>query len=222
MLCGPELAELTRHFRVVDGLEQAARETLLQHTTRVALPTGSVLFNAGSRCEAFLLPIRGRVRVFVPSVGGREIVLYRVGPGESCILTTSCLIGTATYPARGLVEEALEGFALAGSAFSRLVDESRAFRSFVFHLFAHRMQQLMSLLEEVAFHKLEQRLAAWLVRQPGPLCVTHQQIADELGSAREIVSRLLKNFERENWVQLKRNQIIVKNPGELRTLANPV
>ena len=151
---------------------------------------------------------------------GRELLLYRVAPGGSCIITSSCLLGHSDYNARGLAETPLTLLVVPAPLFSRLMVEHAPFRDFVFHLFAERIAELMQLVEEVAFTRLDQRLARLiLARKDNTLTVTHQQLADELGSVREIVSRLLKGFAAQGLVTLGREQVTVADRPGLQKLA---
>jgi CRP/FNR family transcriptional regulator len=145
-------------------------------------------------------------------------MLYRVVPGGSCIISSSCLLGHSAYNARGIAETPLTLLALPVPVFTALMLEHPPFRDFVFHLFAERIGELMQLVEEVAFARLDQRLARLLVaRKEDVLAVTHQQLADELGSVREIVSRLLKGFAAQGLVSLGREQLsLLDRPGLLR------
>jgi len=140
-------------------------------------------------------------------------------PGESCILTSSCLLGNTRYQARGITEQALEMVLLPAPAFHVLLGKYDAFREYVFHLFSDRLTDLMHLVSAVAFQKLDQRLAALLIAKPNPLRTTHQALADELGSAREMVSRLLKGFAEQGWVKLAREQIEITDAAALKRFA---
>jgi CRP/FNR family transcriptional regulator len=150
---------------------------------------------------------------------GRELRLYRVGPGESCILSSSCLLGHASYHARGLVEQEVEMLALPAAVFRSWLAENESFRDYIFNLFSERLTDLMQLVTAVAFQKLDQRLAALLAAKSSPIHSTHQALADELGSVREIVSRLLKNFAEQGWVRLGREQIEVTDAAALKRYA---
>ncbi|MCB0104702.1 MAG: Crp/Fnr family transcriptional regulator [Caldilineaceae bacterium] len=199
------------------------QQLVRQSTQPVHVPAGTLLFDLDYPCNLFLLILDGAIRVVKPALSGREILLYRLEPGDSCILTVSCLLGQNDYPARGVVEQALVGYALPRPLFTQLLEESTPFRNFVFHFFGERMSHLMSLVEEVAFQQMDQRLAALLVERGPLLTITHQQLADELGSAREVMSRILKHFEGKGWVELARGQIHVTNATALSRYAeNPV
>ena len=184
----------------------------------LTVPAGTVLFDVQQPCQGFPLVIAGTIRVVKPSVNGRELPLYRVVAGESCIITTSCLLGHADYNARGIAETETSLVLLPRELFDQLLDQP-AFRSFVFHLFAERVADLMQLIEEVAFRKLDQRLAGLLLGKGKSIHATHQQLADELGSVREMVSRLLKAFAEQGLVRLGREQVEILDPAGLRRLA---
>lgn len=197
--------------------------TLATELERQALPleakAGSLLFDAGSACQALPLVISGSIKVSKRAENGREIRLYGVNPGELCIVTVSCLLGGDPYPATGVAETPVFALALPRPLFLRLASEHPPFREAVFALFSERLTSLMQLVEEVAFRKLDQRLAAWLVARGPTIAASHQAIADELGSVREIVSRLLKQFEDQRWVRLGRERIEVNAPQALKKLA---
>lgn len=185
----------------------------------IRAPGGAVLFDAGIACQALPLVLEGRIRVSKRAENGREIRLYGVHPGELCIVTVSCLLGGSAYPATGIAESEVSALALPRPLFMRLTAEHAAFRDMVFGLFAERLTGLMTLVEEVTFRKLDQRLATWLASRGPLILASHQDVAQELGSVREIVSRLLKQFEEQNLVCLGRERIEVLNPLDLKKLA---
>jgi CRP/FNR family transcriptional regulator len=185
----------------------------------VAIPSGSTVFDEHQPCRGFPFVLEGAIRVTKVSPSGRELPLYRVVAGENCIITSSCLLGHADYNARGVTEGATTLALLPRDLFDEMLGEP-VFRDFVFALFSERMAELMQLVEEVAFHKLDQRLAALLLGKGRVVHATHQQLADELGSVREMVSRLLKGFAEQNLVRLGREQVEVLDPAGLRQLAS--
>lgn len=211
--------ELLQHYPMLGELPASQLDGLLVGAASLQLPAGSVVFDENQACKGFPLLLSGSVRVIKSAPNGRELQLYRVGPGESCILTSSCLLGRDHYHARGIVEQDAELVLLPASAFRQLVANSEPFRNYVFDLFSDRLTDLMQLVSAVAFQKLDQRLAALLVGKPSPIRSTHQALADELGSVREIVSRLLKNFAEQGWVKLGREQIEITDAPALQRYA---
>ena len=153
---------------------------------------------------------------------GREIVLYRVGSGESCVLTTACLVGHEEYQAEGIAETDVEAAALPRADFDSLVARSQAFRQFVFTSFGSRVTSLLRLIDEVAFARVDIRLALKLIelaRDGGTIAMTQQQLAAELGTAREVISRQLQEFQRQGWIALARGSIEIIKPDALRNFA---
>ncbi len=210
--------ELADRYPVLTELPPAIRESVMARLHTLQVPAGTVLFDDHQACEGFPFVVRGSIRVIKASASGRELPLYRVAPGETCVISSSCLLGHEDYNARGIAETDTELVLLPKAVFDELLAEP-AFRGFVFHLFADRIADLMHLIEEVAFHKLDQRLAALLLGKGRLLHTTHQQLADELGSVREIVSRLLKGFAAQGLVKLSREQIEIIDAGGLRRMA---
>jgi len=187
------------------------------HLRRV--PAGAVMFDERQPCQAFPLLIEGSIRVSKVGSSGREIQLYRVAPGEACVLTSSCLLGNAAYNARGVAEAEVVMLALPATLFRRFLDTEAAFRDYVFAIVFDRLSELMQLVEAVAFQRLDRRLASLLLGKGKVVHATHQHLAEELGSVREIVSRLLKGFADQGLVSLGREQIEVLDPRGLREIA---
>jgi CRP/FNR family transcriptional regulator len=192
---------------------------LMAAATYMKVPAGAMMFDENQPCMGFPLLLSGSARVIKAAPNGRELHLYYVLPGEACILTSSCLLGKSHYQARGLVQEDLELVVLPPAAFKLLFSRLEAFREYVFGRFSERMSDLLELVGAVTFQKLDQRLAASLAAKSSPIRTTHQALADELGSLREIVSRLLKHFADQGWVRLGREQIEVLDASALRKLA---
>ncbi len=201
------------------SMSDEALERLLAGAVVRTVPAGTVLFDEQSPCQAFPMLVEGSVRVVKSAPSGRELQLYRVLPGESCILSTGCMLGNAPYSARGIAESELTFVALPPPLFHKLIAEHEPFRNYVFGLFSDRITELMQLVEAVAFHKLDQRLAALLLGKGKTIRTTHQHLADELGSVREIVSRLLKTFAEQGAVSIGREEIEIVNPALLRRVA---
>ncbi len=218
----PELkSRLLQLFPVFQKLPAAAVEEILRSAAPSQAPAGAILFEAASPCTGFPMLLEGSVRVVKSAPNGREVQLYRITPGESCLLSSSCLLGGSAYSATGVAETAVTLLALPPALFHRLLAEHKPFRDYVFGLFSERLADLMTLVEAVTFHKLDQRLAALLLGKGELVRATHQGLADELGSVREMVSRLLSNFQDRGWVELGREQIRIIDAASLRRLAQP-
>lgn len=207
---------------LLDHLPEPVRRRVLIAATPIEAPAGTVLFRPGEACALYLLPLRGTVRVQLVTASGHEIVLYRVEPGQTCVLTTSCLLAHEAYAAEGVAETPLRGLGLPPAMFDELLAESAEFRSVVFASFGRRLADLMLLLNEVAFRRIDARLAEWLLRQVDSetdVRTTHQAIANELGTAREVVSRQLEAFARRKLVTLARGRITLADRRSLQRIA---
>lgn len=206
-------------YPVFQSMHQPRLDQVLKQAVHMRLSSGTVLFEDHQPCHGFPMLLEGSVRVVKTAPNGRELQLYRVRPGESCILTSSCLLGNAPYSARGVAEGELSLAVLPQPLFSKLLESHEPFRNYVFSLFSERLAELMQLVEEVAFRKLDQRLAALLLSKGTAIRATHQNLADELGSVREMISRLLKSFAEQGLVALGREQIEVLDAKSLQQIA---
>ena len=194
---------------------------ILEHSQQMTIPEGTVVFHQGDQCLNYLLIISGSVKVITRAENGREIVLYHITSGGSCVLTTSCLISSEDYPAEGVTETDVLALAIPKPVFEQYMGESKAFRKQVFHSYGDRLIKLISLVEDISFAKLDIRLAKFLLVNGSvntPIRTTHQALATELGSAREVISRQLKEFENKGWVQLSRGKIEITNHDALAHL----
>lgn len=172
--------------------------------------------------ENLLLLLDGTVRVQQVSDSGREIVLYRVHAGESCVLTTACLLAFEDYTAEGIAETDIRAAGIPRAVFDDLLSDSKEFRQFVFSAYSRRITDLFFVIDEVAFRRVDIRLAQKILELMDggyALRATHQQLAAELGTAREVISRQLQEFQRRNWVSLSRGVVQVEDVPALRELA---
>jgi len=217
---GSELeSPLLALYPAFSGLSaQGLRELLGQGRLR-EVKAGTRIFDAGQPCEAFPLLLEGSIRVSKIGANGREIQLYRVLPGEACVLTSGCLLGNVPYDARGVAESDARIVSLPTAAFAKLLSDEGEFRKYVFSLFSERLAELMQLVEAVAFRRLDRRLAELLLGRGKHVHITHQQLAEELGSVREIVTRLLKGFADQGLVSLGREHIEILSARRLREIA---
>lgn len=183
------------------------------------VPAGTTLFREHEACAGFPLLMEGEVRVSRNTPQGRALELYRVVPGELCLVSSSALFAQSALSAQGVTTRDTRLALLPPVAFRQALADT-AFRDFVLGLFAERMADLTALIEAVAFQRLDQRLASALLGHGSPIKTTHQALADELGTVREIVTRLLRRFEREGWLALSRESIDLRDPAALRALAN--
>ncbi len=206
----------------IPGLEPDALARL-RSARSLAVRSGQGVFRPGQPCSAFLLVTAGSVKVSTVTDTGRELLLYRVGPGQTCVLTTACLLSDADYDVEGTAETDTEALAIPRPVFEELLATSPAFRRFVFSSYGVRLRNLIGLVQDVSQRQVDRRLARFLLeRSAVPVAMTHQQIALELGTAREVVSRLLKQFAGEGLVEIRRRHIMVAAPDRLSRIAEGV
>jgi len=198
----------SKYFPKFISIAEASINSLMASANVVELPAEQQVFYSGDVCEQYLLVLEGSVKAQIISESGREMVLYRVCSGDSCILTTSCLLGGDRYPAEGITETQVLAFSISKHAFYRCIEQSAFFREFVFKRFAARLSDVIGLLGDVTFTAIETRLSkALLAENTSIIEQTHQELAVNTGSAREVISRHLKRFEAAGWVSLGRGTV---------------
>lgn len=193
---------------------------LLGAAEAVSIPSGEVAFRKGDACRHFILVLAGCVRVQLSSEGGREVTLYRVRPGDTCALTTSCLVGKEDYPAEAVVEEDVTALMIPDSEFRQALLDSEPFRLFVFRGFSGRLCAIVSRMEMVTLRTIDERLAAQLLKGDVDVLsnITHHALASEIGTAREVVSRKLRSFESDGLIKSSRGRIEILDRGKLAAL----
>lgn len=193
----------------------------LQSAQEQILPPGKIVVRRGDPCRHFLLVAQGTIRVFQSTEGGRERVLYRTGAGDICALTLQNLLARTDYSATAVTEDEVRVVAVPATHFQSALEHSASFRDLVLSTLARRLNEMTQLIEQVGFQGLDLRLACLLEQffgqhhTPMRLPITHQEIANELGTSREVVSRLLKNFERRGCIVLHRGEIELRSPEAL-------
>ncbi len=170
-----------------------------------------VIYSEGDTCSAIAFVISGEIRVFKIGEGGREITLYEMAKGDTCILNASCILSDMPYPAHAIASCDTELLVITAGDFRRMLSHYEEMRGFVFDLISQRLMSVMTLVEEVAFRRMDLRLLEYIEEHlvNGQLIMTHQKIANDLGTSREVVSRLLKNLEKQGMIILSRNLIQV-------------
>lgn len=199
------------------GVTDTHLRRFLDSGVAVRLDADEFIFRPGDTCRSFLILLDGRVRVQLISQDGKEVTLYRIGPGGSCVLTTSCLFSSEHYPAEAITETKIEALAFSRKVFEQTVELSAQFRRFVFDGFSQRLATVIGRMEELAFTSIDYRLAKALIdlHDRGQTDVTHGVLAVELGTAREVVSRHLKRMEKSGLIALARGKITVLDAPQL-------
>ena len=197
----------------------AALQALAARSPLLRVPAGTRLFDAGQACPGFPVLLEGSVRVGLASPDGRQLELYRVEPGEICVVSATCLFAGRTSLAVGEARSETLLRLIGPADFEQLCEQDPVVRRYVMGLLAERMAELFAFVEAVAFQRLDQRLATLLLARGPVLAQTHQQLADELGTVREIVTRLLRRFERDGLLRLGRERIELLDPEGLRSVS---
>lgn len=201
-----------------DGLSRLPddlRDALVAGSKVVHMREGTPVFEPGQSADNLLLLLEGTVRVQQRSETGREVFLYRVHAGESCVLTTACMLAFEDYAADGVAETDVRAIAIPRATFDDLAGRSPVFREFIFKAYSRRITDLLTLIDDIVFQRLDVRLAARLLElaENDHVQATHQMLGTELGTAREVVSRILSEFQRRGWIEQRR--------GEIRLIARP-
>lgn len=218
-----ELHNLLNAFPFLKNADEKLREQMQKHVSIVNIAKGSCIFLEGDECKHFALVLSGTVRVYKLGESGREITLYRLHQGDSCILTASCILSKNRFPAVAAAEQDVGSAVVPAHIFREWIDRYDVWRNYVFNLLAASLSSVMATLEEVAFRRMDVRIAEYIMRlaknSDNGIKITHQDIAMELGTSREVVSRILKHFEYEKLITLKRGAITLNDVDKFRKKA---
>lgn len=212
----------TERFRGTAALPRDVRDRLLQKARTTTYTAGKSVFSPDNIPDSLMFLINGTIRVSQTSENGRDIVLYRVEAGESCVLTTACMLAEEAYNAEGIAETDVVAVVLPRMSFDQLVSEEPAFRSFVFAAYSRRLIDLLRVVDDVAFGRIDVRLAERLIalaHGDQAISATHQQLASELGTAREVISRVLQDFVKRGLISQTRGKITLLDHAGLIVLA---
>ncbi len=223
MLDDQRWQDFVRHFPTLGSNTQISSELKRAAIFR-DVPADSVLYRDGDECTHLPLVLSGELLLTKYGETGRAITLYRVESGQSCILSTLSILNTSEFPAEATTHSRVSLVLVPAAFLRRLVAESNEWRNYIFGMYHARLATLITLIEEVVFGKLDVRLARALLRYAGPdsapIRATHQELAVELGSSREVVSRVLKEWERRGIVSLSRGNIVLQDPASTQEIAH--
>ena len=216
------VGDWTESFLGTRNLPRRVRDKLLREARVVTYKEGQQVFGPENIPDSLMFLHTGRIRVSQSSDVGREIVLYRVEAGESCVLTTACMLSEEAYNAEGIAETDVTAVTLPKSSFDRLAAEEDSFRRFVFSAYSRRLIDLLRVVDDVAFGRMDVRLAERLLALEGgqtEIKATHQALANELGTAREVISRILNDFQKRGLIHQTRGRITLQDRTALAHLA---
>jgi CRP/FNR family transcriptional regulator len=222
----PTMSErLIATFPFFSTLPARSREAILARAVGKTLAHKQVLVSGGTECAFLPFVIDGTLRIYKASDSGREITLYRIEKGESCVLSATCILNGGGFPAIAEAEGETEVVLLPSLLLTRLVEDNADWRRFMFGLYAKRLENVLTLVDEVTFHHMDSRLAAHLVRQAGErqkvVTRTHGEIAADLGTSREVVTRILADFETGGLIATSRGRIRILRADALRERGAP-
>ncbi len=212
MIDSSQFNRIAQSLPILQQMDAAFAREFQQAAFFARIPAGHDVFLEGDHVEAIALLISGVVRVYKIGETGREITLYRFGNGSSCILTANAILSQKTFPAVATVEQDAEAIMIPANVFRDWVRRHDLWREFVFELLSQRLSTVMTIVDEVVFQRMDRRVASLLLnqaRKQNPLKITHQEIAAELGSSREVISRLLEHFASEGSIHSGRGVIEV-------------
>ena len=199
------------------------REQLYQYSLEKNVEPESFIYREGDRCGFLPIVLEGRMRIFKSTIYGREITLYRIHPGEACILSGCAILNHETFPALAIAEEPLRAVQIPALVFVEWMRGCEVFQQYYWHLAYNQMLRIIATAEQAAFGRMDARIASYLLHAPGisykRVRLTHQKIANDLGTAREVVSRILEQFEKKNILSLSRGAITVQNVDFLKKIA---
>lgn len=210
---------LIRLFPWLEGAASEFRRDFFRNATLMRIPGGHAIASEGSECGQLALVISGKVRVYKLADSGREITLYRINSGDSCVLTASCIMSNRPFPAIAATESEVEALIIPAKQAQAWLIESKSWGEFIFGLVSQRLADVIAVLEDVAFHRMDERVAAYLIAtasQGQTLNITHHEIAADLGTTREVISRILKDFEVKGLVEGARGKLTVTDLGGLQ------
>lgn len=209
-------------FPKLNKLDSPSWRKMLRYCKHIELKEGEMVFKRGEACQNYLFILSGTVRVQKSTTNGHEITLYRLYTGQVCEITTTCLLANQTYQAEAVAETAVRAVLVPKHHFHETLRDTPEFREYVYSSLEQRVNVLLDFIEEVAFTPVDNRLARCLLdhmNHRNEINATHYQIATNLGTAREVVSRLLKKLEREGTVKLGRGKITVLQPHSLMEMS---
>jgi CRP/FNR family transcriptional regulator len=220
-----QIRRITDHFSFFSKDDGTFTRTFFQYVNLAHLKKDSPICHEGMNCSHLALVLSGSARVYKLGESGREITLYRVTSGQSCILTASCILNGTPFPAFAVAEEEMTGIIIPNREVNLWMNQYPVWRNYLFGLVGERLSEVISIVEEIAFKRVDRRIIALLLNRAeatnGALIkATHQEIASELGTSREVVSRILKDFHQRQLISLSRGNIELLKIPELRAVSD--
>lgn len=217
----PNFEKLIKKFPFISSINQSDEELLKKVSLWQAVKKDNLLTTEGDGCTYFSFLLSGTIRVYKLGESGREITLYRLFEGDSCILTASCILSNSNFPAISVAETDIEVVSIPSSLFRDWINKYDSWRHFIFELIAQRLAEIISVVDEIAFRHIDTRTADRILqlyeKRGNPVKITHQQLASDIGSSREVITRILKDFEEKGDISTSRGAITVVNAQSLKS-----
>ncbi len=216
--------DLSTHFPIWDKLTPAQQKVISQSSQTRSVPKGTVLHNGSIDCLGLLLILSGQLRAYIISDEGREITLYRLFERDVCIFSASCIMRNIQFEVIIEAEKDSEIIVLPPHIYKKLMEESAAVANFSNQVMGSRFTEVMWLIEQIMWKSFDKRLASFLIEESvldntDSLKITHEKIANHLGTAREVVTRMLRYFQSEGLVKLSRGTIELTDKKRLEEIS---
>lgn len=215
---------LIQHFSFLQDASATFLKDFFNAATLIHAPQGHTIATEGAECAQLALVLEGKVRVYKLADSGREITLYRIHQGDSCILTASCIMSHSFFPAIAEAETDLEAIIIPAALARNWISQHPSWCRFVFGLVSKRLAEVISVLESVAFQRMDSRIAHYLLerakQESTTLATTHHEIASDLGTSREVVSRMLKEFDKRGLVNVSRGVLVLRDLIHLKEISS--
>ena len=216
--------EFTECFPVWDQLTQTQQQDILHSVATREFKKGTILYDGTTGCTGFVVVESGQLRAFITSEDGREISIYRLFERDICLLSASCILNSIQFDISIQAERDCRVWVIPPELFQRIMKESAPLANYVSEIMQQRLSDVMWLIEQILWKRLDKRIAAFLLEEASledslKLTTTHEQIARHLGTAREVVTRMLRTFQSEGMVKLSRGSIEITDDKKLAELA---
>lgn len=222
----PARVDSLRSFSAFQAMPNEVESDLLTGANVLSVPSGRILSSPGEQSPYYPLVMSGRARIYVTDSEGREITLYRLDPGDGCVLAATCSICNLPSPGFAVVEVGGDALLIPATTLRAWVESHTFWRDYVFSLIALQLGHVLAIVNELAFERLDTRIALFLLRNvtngTDRVRATHQAIAHEIGTRREVASRILKQLERDGLLALERGCVRVRDQSALEKLAGSV
>ena len=214
---------IANYFPVFSKLTPQQQQMMLDYTAIRSVPAGTVVHNGAVECTGFLLVRSGQLRAYTLSDEGREVTLYRLFDHDCCLFSAACIMSSLQFEVIIETEKDSDIFIIPPSVYQKLMNESLPVSKYTNDLMASRFSEIMWLMEQIMWKSFDKRLAGFLVEEASIegtnlLKVTHEKIANHMGTAREVVTRMLRYFQSEGWVKLTRGTIEITDEAGLEAL----